>query len=234
MKIAICDDEQVIVNRLKQYVSDFFKKKEIEIELHTYNDGNILLADSEKILFDVLLLDIEMPSISGMEIADSIREENEYVNIIFITNRDDLVYDSLKFTPLRFIRKSRLENELDEALITLVKKVESKNIYYDFITDEGKINLNISEILYIEVYDHKLVIRLKDRAIDTKGSLNKLEKELKNKGFIRIHRCYLINFRYIYSINTKDVILDDKTSLPLSRYKLNETKLKFQMLTRSV
>ncbi|MDR2572327.1 MAG: LytTR family DNA-binding domain-containing protein [Oscillospiraceae bacterium] len=234
MKIAVCDDEQVVVNQLENQVSDFFKKKEIEIELHTYNDGNLLLADSEKILFDVLLLDIEMPSISGMEIANTIREENEYVNIIFVTNRDDLVYDSLEFTPHRFIRKSVLDSGLDEALTALVKKIESKNIFYEFVTDKGKVNLNISEIMYIEVFGHKLTIRLKDKVFETRGSLNKLEKEFKNKGFIRIHKCYLVNFRFIFSINSKDILLDDKSSLPLSRYKINETKLKFQILTRSM
>lgn len=174
-----------------------------------------------------------MPEITGMEIANKVREENEYVNIIFITNKDDLVYQSLKYTPLRFIRKSRLENELGEALTSLIKKIEAKNVYYEFTVDGSKINLNISEIIHFEVFGHNLIIYLKDIHLITKGSPNKLEKEFKNKGFIRIHKCHLVNFRYIYSINAKDVILDDGKSLPLSRYKINETKLKFQMFTRS-
>jgi DNA-binding LytR/AlgR family response regulator len=234
MKIAICDDEQIILKQLSDYAVDFFSKKDTPVEVYTYTDGNVLLADSKSALFDALLLDIEMPNISGMEIADLVRAENEYVNIIFITNKDDLVYQSLKYTPLRFIRKSFLEDELEEALFSLVKKTEKKNIYREFTTENGRISLNISEIIYIEVYGHNLIIYLKDKKVETKGSLNKLEKEFSNMGFIRIHKCYLVNFLFIYAINTKDIVLDDKKILPLSRYKVNETKTKFQIFTRSV
>jgi DNA-binding LytR/AlgR family response regulator len=234
LKIAICDDEQVIVNQLEQHIAKFFKQKNMNVEIHTYNDGNVLLTDSQTILFDVLLLDIEMPEISGMEIANTVRAENEYVSIIFVTNKEDLVYQSLKYTPLRFIRKSCIEDELEEALTSLVKKVELNNINFEFATADGKISLNVSEIVYIEVFGHNLTVHYKGGHISTKGSLNKFEKEFKNKGFIRIHKCFLVNFRHIYSINTKDIVLDDKRTLPLSRYKTNETKMKFQLFTRSI
>lgn len=234
MKIAICDDEQVTLDNLNRYISDFFKNRDFNTEIYLYTDGNSLLANCRKINFDILFLDIEMPGISGMETADLIRDENAYIHIIFVTNKEDLVYQSLKYAPFRFIRKSYFESELEEALISLTKKIESKNVFYEFTTEKGDISLNIVDIIYIEVFNHNLIVHSKEGSINAKGSLNKLEKEFKGKGFIRIHKCYLVNYRYIYSINTKDVILDDKRSLPLSRYKINETKLKFQVFTRSM
>ena len=91
LQIGICDDEIVFLENLREQVSDLLKQKEIEFTMHSYNNGNKLLEKNREHIFNILFLDIEMPQINGIEIAEKIRSFNPYVNIIFITNRDDLV-----------------------------------------------------------------------------------------------------------------------------------------------
>ncbi len=73
---------------------------------------------------EILLLDIDMPEISGMELAEQIFSSNINTNVIFVTNRDDLVFQAIHYQPFRFIRKEKLNQELDEAICHLLNKLE--------------------------------------------------------------------------------------------------------------
>ena len=233
VRAAICDDEKTMLNQLKERVLSEYKRQDIEASVEIFVSGGELLKAHKENAFDVVFLDIDMPRINGFYIAESI---NENTLIVFVTSHDELVYSSIKFRPFRFIRKSHLENELSEALNAVNVEISKRNAGQKFPlrTKNGEVFLDIGNIEYIEIYGHWLKVSvLGSEPIECYGSLSVLEEQLAAFDFVRVHKSYLVNLKFIYSIEKTQVILDDKTAIPLSRYKAADVKTKFKNYLRS-
>ena len=103
-----------------------------------------------------------------------------------------------------------------------------------FRTKNGEVFLNVGNIGYIEIYGHWLRVSVTGgETIECYGSLSALEEQLAAFDFVRVHKSYLVNLKYIFSIEKTQVILDDKTAIPLSRYKAADVKTKFKNYLRS-
>ncbi len=118
MKITVCDDE----NKIVEEITSFIKKDFPSSEVSAYSDGESFLASSEE-RPEVLLLDIDMPGISGMEVAATLTREKVQTLIVFVTAHDELVYDSFKYHPFAFVRKKFLEEELRSVLSDCEKEI---------------------------------------------------------------------------------------------------------------
>lgn len=234
LEIAIIDDEKVFVDILHNKVSALLSDMNADYRITTFVESEKLLQASSHQQFDLLFLDIDMPNITGMDIAHRIRLKNMNTEVIFVTNKEELVYDTIKYGPFRFIRKSRLELEIEEALRNYLKKSGQKNVTRFFSTDNGKTSVKVIDIVYVEVQSHKLTIHLNDKTIYANGNLNDIESDIEKYGFIRIHKSYLVNFRYIEFIHQKEVILDDGNALPLSRRKLDFVQKELMRFTREL
>ena len=231
LRVAVCDDELIINNVISNTIREFFAKKGEVLELHTFLSAENLLNECTNKSFDIIFLDIDMPDMSGIEFATKLRKYDEQTEIVFISNRDDLVFSAIKQSPFRFIKKSEMQ-ELEEALEALYEKKRRSEVVFDFPTLYGKVSKKLVDIWYVEVYGHDLVIHLKDNSFQSKGALNTLEKQIGKDGFIRIHNSFLVNYRYIFAINSKDLTLDNFKKLPVSRYRMDDIKIKLQMFSR--
>lgn len=105
IKIAICEDEPAMLEIMESHVRTEFTNKNIDFTLNTYMNGEQLIKDNEELKFNVLFLDICMPSVSGFDIAKHFRDENNRVYIIFVTANSEYVYSSLNYQPFNFVRK---------------------------------------------------------------------------------------------------------------------------------
>ena len=236
MRIAVCDDDNASLKMLEKAITDAFSKFTDEFDVRIFSDGKALLDEHKKVQFDIVFLDIDMPVISGFDVADNLNKDSEAL-IVFLTSHDELVYSSIKFQPFRFIRKSCLRDELTEAVEALINAFSKRmmSTKYKFQTKNGDVFLNLQKIIYIEIYGHWLKIHIDSgKSVECYGSLTALEKQLAAFDFIRTHKSYLVNCRYIYSLQTKQIILDDQTAIPLSRYKAEAVKEKYQKYLRSV
>ena len=232
---AICDDEKTMLDRLRGHIMSVCERQSIEISVEKFTSGSELFNAHKKHPFDVVFLDIDMPEINGFDIAESINN-GEKALIVFVTTHDELVYSSLKFRPFRFIRKSHFESELPEALNAVNAEISKRNAGRKFPlkTKTGEVFLDIGNIEYIEIYGHTLRVSvLGGEFLECYGSLSSLEEQLAAFDFVRVHKSYLVNLKYIFSIEKTQVILDDKTSIPLSRYKAADVKTKFKNYLRS-
>ncbi len=232
VQIAVCDDEKIFLEDLVSQVSTQFIKSGSEVNINSYTDGAKLLEASKDIPFDVLFLDIEMPGISGIDVAEKIRVTNPYINIIFITNREDLVFHSIRYRPFRFIRKPCLREELPEAIEAITNKIRNENRYYTISFNNSSIQIRITDIMYIESYKHDIFLYTQDEKYRIKSNLQRIEKEFEVYGFIRVHSGFLVNYRYIYSVDKTKVVLSNKDMVPLSRYRMETVKQKLQLFAR--
>lgn len=225
MNIIICDDELAFANLLKEKIEEICMGEENKIKVET--SGASLLKNKDLDKLDAVFLDIEMPGMDGIKIADEIRKFNQYVHIVFISNREELVYQSLVYRPFRFIRKSKMNAELEEALKALVKEVREASKYIVVGNSSKSYKVHIADIMYIESAKHDITIHTEDEIICVRDTMTRLEDVLEKYYFIRIHSGYLVNPKYIYSIGSKDIILDNKVELPISRYKIADAKKRF-------
>lgn len=234
INIGICDDDNIFLSKLSNEIDNLLSDKKIKYNIHTYYDGNLLIEDNKRKVFHILFLDIEMPCISGIEIANHFRNKNPYIIIIFITNRDDLVFESIQYKPFRFIRKKYYLKEIEEAVSSLVRHINNESQYYTFATKNSTANIKFSDIIYMESKKHYIYVYCTNNEYCVRGTMNTLEIDFETRGFVRIHSGYLVNFRYIFSVNKTDVVLDNQKNLPLSRHRMLEVKQKLQLFTRGM
>lgn len=231
IKIAICDDDKVILDYVYNRVKLICDELTTEAHIEGFLQGDKFLSQQEDGInsFDILFLDIDMPLVTGFDIAKLIRKSDEKTIIIFLTSRDELVYESFKYRPFRFIRKQKLDEELSEVLASAINSIQKSIVHkYNFNTDLGEVILFVEDILYIECINRKVYLKTEEREYYVKGSqFNQVVSEFLDKNFILIHRTCLVNLKYIFSIGKIDITLDNGTMLPMSRYKTKDVKRAF-------
>ena len=233
IRIAVCDDERDFSERIKVLIEKYFTEQTDESDITIFSSGSCFLSDSTN--YNAVFLDIDMPDIGGFDIAEQISGRGNTL-IIFVTTHDELVYSSLKFRPFRFIRKAHLEEELPETLDAVNKEILKLGVNTKFMlqTKNGEVLLDVTNIEYIEIYTHSMqVYTASGEILECYGSLSAMEKQLNGFDFVRTHKSYLVNCKYIFSIEKNRIILDDKTEIPLSRYKADTVKSKFKNHLRS-
>ena len=217
MRIAICDDEKRICAILAEKV----RKICPDAEIITYSSGKELLNADE--LPDILLLDIKMPEISGMDVAKILRDRDWRKILIFITGEEDQVFNSFDLQAFHFLVKPVADEKLKEVLDNAQKELErygdisgKQDKYIEIQSGTAHIRINLSQLLYAEVYDRKTILHMKKENIEYYGQLSVLEN-LVGKDFYRIHRSYLVNMKYVERYERTSVTLKGGDNIPISR-----------------
>ena len=156
IKIAICDDNREDIELAKIRLNEISRGLQCDFEIYEFMDDEMMVENIIKQGIEVVLLDIDMPNITGMDVANRLNQEKPFINIIFLTNREELVFQTLKYRPLRFIRKNCMQAELGEAMEVAIKKIAAETYYPGFTRRNYlkgyKYNMDLaSKMLLIEV-----------------------------------------------------------------------------------
>lgn len=207
IQIAICDDNEYALNTLKKFISNGFAKHTDDYRIKCFTNGNLLLNDNEHIPFNVLFLDIDMPRISGFDIAKKLRSNFSRCFIIFVTSHSNLVYKSFDFQPFHFIQKNPQEN-LEKSIAYVIESLmcnmkQNKKIILE--NPEETAAVYYHNIIFIESNKHylKYHIQNKENPVSIRGSITETEMEFKKYDFIRIHRRFIVNLKYIKFVDKK-------------------------------
>ena len=196
IRVAVCDDDSAFIDYFESLLSDTFSDNGDIFEIKSFNYGSDLLNIEDD--YDLLFLDIDMPEVSGFEIASALKERNKHPFLIFVTSHDELVYSSFKFQPFRFLRKSYLDKELPEILNEVTEAINEQNMSRKtmFKTKNGSVYIELKKIYFIEIYSHKLLIHSADGIVtECTGTLSDYEEKFNSLSFIRTHKSYLVNMR---------------------------------------
>jgi len=222
MEIAICDDDLSFSEILKAKIENVFTLEDLKLNISIYNKGIDLIDFVNQ--YDMIFLDVEMPDISGEDIARRIVQSNCKTLVVFVTNHDDFVSSSFKYKPFGFIRKDKLDFELEETVINF-KEYLSDSISAFLFDCQGKtMSVKFNEITYIEVFGHYTTMHTTKQDFIIYKTLSAIEKQLLNKGFVRTHKSFLVNCDHIFSIEKNNVILNTGQEIPLSRHRINDVK----------
>lgn len=227
LKIAVCDDNQVDQDYIIDYLREYSAQTEIIVEIQSFLSAEqFLFQYAEEKDYQIIVLDIEMAKMNGVELAKKLREDNKDIQILFVTGFSDYVLDGYEVNALHYlmkpVSKEKLFHVMDKAVSNL--KVEEKVF---FVQENGEIQkIFIKNILYVEVFSHVCMIHTTEGTIETKMSIRDLEQKLSD-NFFRVHRSYLVNLACIKKIAKTEIFMDDQSCIPLSRRKYKDVNVAF-------
>lgn len=222
MKIAICDDERIFTDIFREKLEMTAEKCGIECTVSAFLNGAEMISMLNR--FDAVFLDVDMPGLSGEETAEYIIGLEKTLPIIFVTNHDDFVFSSFRYRPFGFLRKRYIDSELEDIIKRLDKYLAEIERCYTFNSHNKLISVRFNDINYIEVYGHETLVHTANAVLTTSKALSAIEKELSEYGFIRTHKSYIVNTRYIFSVERNSIILSNGENLPVGRNKLTDVK----------
>ena len=216
MRIAIVDDEQAMREQLAEYIRRFAGERRLAADLCPFSSGDALLGAGERD-FDIIIFDIDMPGTNGLDAARRIREADENVVILFVTNIAQYAINGYEVDAVDYIIKPVGYYDFAMKFQKAVRRAERSQGGSLFIdTVSGPVALRTDDILYVEVMGHYLIYHTPDRAFRVRASMKEHEDVLRAYHFARCHKSYLINLKHMKSVSASEVIVGEY-SIPLGR-----------------
>ncbi|HEY5561927.1 MAG TPA: LytTR family DNA-binding domain-containing protein [Clostridiaceae bacterium] len=223
MKIAICDDDKLELEKAKNAVEEFIasRQSDLQISLDTFESGDELLSCiSRQGGFDLLILDIIMPGMNGLELAEELRRNNSNCKIIFLTSSPEFAVNSYKYNAFYYLLKPFSSLEIKSLMGKALDEMGEEKSKIIVVKEKGKLTkVQIHRIKYIESVKHIIIFHLSsNQVINCYGTMNEFHDILlSDKRFTKCHKSFIVNMNYVISISSKDFIMDDKTLIPISR-----------------
>lgn len=230
LKIAICDDEQQMVDSHKAVVESCLRECNEMGEIVTYTVPDNLLCDisDDNFYYDLILLDIEMPGFSGMDVAGKVKPFLPNVKIIFITSHIEYAIDAFELSIFRYVPKDKREIKLPQAVTDAIRllTLEGGKVY-TIQTNSRMEKIPYKEIVSIqregknaEIYDEK------GNVTKVRKSLQAVFDELDSEEFIFTDRGCIVNIIHVMQVKDGEAVMKNGEHLPISRSHLQDVKQK--------
>lgn len=218
MKIAICDDEKSEQQLLCKYVEEWASGRGQRAELSCFDSAeSFLFSWEDEKDYTALILDIEMGSMNGMELAKKIRETDHDIPILFVTGYAEYMQFGYDVTALHYLMKPVNKEKFFSVLDRLPEgQKEAEKLLFQ--TDEGNVSLPLGEIWYVEADGHRCALHTQDTVLSLKENISSVEKRLTGyESVIKCHRSYLVNLQHVSVVLKEELVLDNREKVPLSR-----------------
>ncbi len=225
-RIAICDDELIFAEELKELVSGYMMEKGLVFKIDTYSSGeDIVKLGIEVVRYTVVFLDINMAVMDGIKVAEKIRAASREVFIVFVTAYVSYALAGYRLDAVRYLLKGseNFQSTVNECMDAIMDKMNYSVAKRKFEFKEGTKEVSLDRLLYIESNLHKLEFHIMEDNLNTYTMYEKLsvlEDKLESDDFIRIHQSYLVNIKHIKNVVRYQVVLTNgvKLAIPRARY----------------
>ena len=217
LHLALCDDEPLVLGHLEQALREAFALPSVgqPLEVDSFLVPSNLLHSCATKEYDAFFLDIDMPEKNGIDLAAEIKNLFPEAPIIFISGREEFVFDSFRVHPFAFVRKRMLSQDLQEAARDLTRLYGKEVLLLE--DDLGmRFCVGQDELLYLQAMD-KYVLAVAQEEKLLRCSLKKMEKQLEGRGFLRCHKSYLVNVKKIAGVRHDHITMVNGSTLPLRR-----------------
>lgn len=221
IKIAVCDDAPEMAQQLGKIIEKYIVTSKLKDEISDvdiYNDAEGIIGHADE--YNVIFLDIEMPKLDGIEAGRLIRKTNPNVFIIIASGITERFKETYEINTLRFITKPYDEQEINCALMTVEEKISGLKSIKVF-RNKRSFDLMQKDIIYIEAYEGAARIHTITGEYRLDETLNNLLNVLDDRFFVRIHRSYIVNMKWIMKYE-KGVMKIGNCKFKVSREKRKE------------
>lgn len=235
MKIALCDDDKTELRHLGTLLDHYQKMRSFPLEYQKYDNSFALAATAPKERYDLYLLDILMPSMTGMELAQTIRQFDRTAAIIFLTTSPDFAVESYTVKAANYLIKPIGMDAFCAAMDDVIKtQTRQQDPFLVLKSRIGVHKIRLSELIYVEAQNRKVVYHTSNGEQIVCADLFTCvcDNLLRHPAFIQAHRSFLVNMNYIRSIGTADMQLQNGRRIPLAQRRVADIKkhyLAFQM-----
>ncbi len=199
-RIAIVEDEKEFREQLYEYLKKYEEEHQLSFQIFVFEDGEEIISNYEE-KYDLILLDIEMPKMNGMDAAEKIREKDEDVVLMFITNMAQYAIRGYSVGALDFVMKPityyTFSMKMTRALKRVQRKVQAPIVLH---LPDGIKTLEIKQIYYIEVQNRMLHYYTDEGEIIVRGTLQSVEEMLKPYPFAKCNHWYIVNLNHVKEV----------------------------------
>ena len=223
MRIAIIDNDENILKDFESTIQNIGDEKKIKLRVERFTRPQELFERVEE--YEVVFIDIMMPEMNGIELSEKLAlrlKGNPLPLIVFITSKENLVFEAVKVHPFGFVRKRLMEEELRECIEDAEYKIASIMEYKNGV----KINIkgprknrmvSLDEIIYAEKVDHYIKYTLRFEVLNERETMKECARKLVQHGFLRVHAGFIVNPKYIALIEPNYVQMIDGMRISISR-----------------
>lgn len=218
MNIAICDDEDIFRKHFRELLLRESFVQNTDIQVQEYTSGEELLAAYSESGFraDVIFLDIRMPGTDGMETARLLRQRGEKCLIVFLTSLSEYARKGYEVKAFRYLLKEEADKEIGGVMKECVQELGEEN-WFTFSQGHCHYSVPVGDILYFESRRRLVYLYTAVREYSFYEKLDAVEAQLSGNGFLRCHRSFLVQERYVRSWKENALWLEDGRELPVSR-----------------
>lgn len=206
-RIAVVDDDREFSAKLREYLEQYARENDESFEIEVFYDGAEILKDYTP-RYELILLDIEMPAVNGMEAAQKIRELDESVVLMFITNMAQYAIHGYSVGALDFVMKPISYYPFSMKIKRALKRVQKKEIPTILLTtSDGVRRLKVSQIYYVEIQGHMLHYYTEEGEFVMRGTLSSVEKMLPSSLFVKCNHWYLVNLMHVTEVRKNTTVV---------------------------
>jgi DNA-binding LytR/AlgR family response regulator len=232
-KIAICDDESLFTEELKELLSGYMMEKGLAFAIDTYSSGEQLVDLGIAVVqYTAIFLDINMEKVNGIMAAEKIRKVSREVFLVFVTAYVDYSLEGYRFDVVRYLLKgsASFPGKVNECMDAIIDKMNYSVKKREFDFREGRKEILLERLLYVESKLHTLEFHVMEndgKVYTMNETLNTFENRLAENDFIRIHHSYLVNIKHIRNVVRYKAILTNGVELPIPKARYTEVRKRF-------
>ena len=229
LRIGMCDDDQEDIEQIEALAVRFAKEHpETPLQIQTYRSPYDLLGDVEKTGgFDLYLLDVVMPHMTGVTLARRLRERKERAEILFLTVSREYAVEAFSVKAAGYLIKPVKPSDFDEAVLDCIHRLSGENRPSLLLkSKDGLHRVPVSDLVCVESFNHNQICTLSDgSALETSVTLAELMDALReHPAFVRPHRAYIINMDFIRRLTARELFLTNGKRIPVSQSEYGKLK----------
>jgi len=226
-KVAICDDNRIDADYVTGMLKDWATARgHLVHPAHFESAEEFLFHYAEEKDYDILLLDIEMGGMDGVAMAKKVRQDNDAVQIVFITGYPDYIGEGYEVSALHYLMKPVGKEKLFTVLDRALSNLQKQRKVVVLPVDGELLRVPVEDIKYVEAFSHSVSVVTEAGTYELRKALSEMEALL-GEDFVRCHRSYLVNLDYIQNLSYQTIMMFSQKEIPIPRGKYNEIKNAF-------
>lgn len=214
MNIAIVDDERIFLKELHNKIDSLGMS---DYKVYEFESGESFLSIFEKGKFDIIILDVEMPGINGLETAEKIRESDKTVILSFLTNYSEFAIQGYEVNAFRYILKTQPDYLYMQQLQSIFDEYKQTHKAYAYSNQNMSFRYKLIDILYFEIFNRQILLHTTERNVEYYGNLSDIYEELKGFNFIKPGKSYVVNLEHIKNIDKNFLIMSNGDKILIGR-----------------
>ncbi len=235
LRIAVLDDEPIFHNNIRRKIYSIYDEIHLAVDVDCYSSGKELMYEVEDGKhYDIYLLDIDLPDMSGIDLGRKLRERSPYCYIIFLTAYPQFAIEGYSAKAYQYILKDEWERKLTATLANIQKEMDARTEPSYRITVSTKLEkIPVKDIYYLYKDGKNVVFQTRNGQSSIRKTLSEVYEELPEEEFIYVDRSFIVNIEHVMKMKNREIYMSNGEIVPVSKPQLERVKKEINAYWRS-